>query len=182
MKTNICIHMVSSVDGFIAKPDNNMDWFETQCIYDKGVDFDDPQKTLDAIDCYIMGSKTYELALQLSKEHGWAYGDKPCVVLSNRTLPAFHPKVSFFSGDLKRLLETVHLPQYQSVWVVGGSQVVNDFLKQGLANELRISILPIILGDGLPFFDAIGFEIKLQLLDSKTYKNGMQDVHYQILK
>ncbi|WP_233578011.1 hypothetical protein [Hanamia caeni] len=73
--------MVSSLDGMIAKKDNSISWFDTSHYYDKGVDGQDPEEFLKAIDCYVMGSRTYEHALELSKSYGWAYGDKPTIVL-----------------------------------------------------------------------------------------------------
>ena len=86
MKTEnsrITIHMVSSLDGFIAKKDNSISWFDTSCNYDKGVEGQNPEEFLKKIDCYVMGSRTYELALELSKSYGWAYGDKPTIVITN---------------------------------------------------------------------------------------------------
>ena len=72
--------MVSSLDGFIAKKDNSVSWFETSDHYEKGVHEPDAAAFLKTIDCYIMGSRTYEHALELSKSYGWAYGDKPTIV------------------------------------------------------------------------------------------------------
>ena len=66
----ITVHMVSSLDGFIAKKDNSVSWFETSSEYEKGIDSEDPIEFLKTIDCYVMGSRTYELAVELSKEYG----------------------------------------------------------------------------------------------------------------
>ncbi|HMC84656.1 MAG TPA: hypothetical protein VKI61_03995, partial [Chitinophagaceae bacterium] len=77
----ITIHMVSSLDGFIAKKDNSVSWFETTDYYEKGITVENTEEFLKAIDCYVMGSNTYELAMELSKSYGWAYGDTPTIVL-----------------------------------------------------------------------------------------------------
>jgi len=71
---------------------------------------------------------------------------------------------------------------YKNVWVVGGSMTVKEFITQKLAQEIRISILPVILGDGLFYFDHIGREITLQLKDAKAYNNGMIDLCYEMVK
>src|SRR5579863_3799401 len=87
MTTNtfkITIHMVSSLDGIIAKPDNSVSWFETTDHYEKGTAGQDPTEFLKTIDCYVMGARTYEHALQLSKSYGWAYGDTPTIVLTHQ--------------------------------------------------------------------------------------------------
>lgn len=170
--------MVSSLDGFIARKDNSVSWFETSGNYEKGVDGEDPEEFLKTIDCYVMGSKTYELAVELSKEYGWAYGDKPVFVLTRRNLKSERQNIDFCSGDLNTFVNERLKPTYENVWVVGGSAVAGDFIRLKLANEIRISLLPIILGDGLPFFNQISNEQTLFLKDTKAYKNGMVELCY----
>lgn len=179
---NITIHMVSSVDGIIAKTDNSISWFNTSDKYDKGVDGQDPEEFLETIDCYVMGSKTYEHAIELSKSYGWAYGDKPTIVLTNRNLQTDRPNIKFYAGDLNKLVNERLKPTYKNVWVVGGAKLAKDIIRQKLANEIRISILPIILGEGLLFFNHIGQEQALHLKDTKAYKNGMIELCYEIIK
>lgn len=174
--------MVSSLDGLIAKKDNSISWFETSNIYDKGVDVEDPEEFLKTIDCYVMGSKTYEHALELSKEHGWAYGEKPTIVLTNRNLQSNRQNIEFCSGDLGKFVNDQLKPRYKNVWVVGGSLLTKHIIQLKLADEIRVSILPVILGDGLPFFDHIGLEQALHLKDIKAYKNGMVELCYEIKK
>lgn len=185
MKTNkfkLTIHMVSSLDGIIAKKDNSVSWFETSSHYEKGVDGEDPKEFLKSIDCYVMGSKTYEFALDLSKDYGWAYGDKPTIVLTNRKLQTDRQNIEFYSGDLIKIVNERLKPKFKNVWIVGGSALTRDMIRLKLADEIRISILPIILGDGLPFFDQTGLELPLQLTDSKAYKNGMVELCYKVIK
>jgi len=78
--------MVASVDGFIASRDNSVGWFETADTYEKGVSGEGGEEVLKAIDCYVMGARTYEHALELSRDYGWAYGDTPTVVVTHRNL------------------------------------------------------------------------------------------------
>ena len=101
----VTIHMVSSLDGFIASKDNSVSWFETSDYYEKGVGEPDVEAFLKTIDCYVMGSHTYEHAVKLSKSYGWVYGDIPTIVLSHRNLPVERKTVSIFSGDLHKLEE-----------------------------------------------------------------------------
>jgi dihydrofolate reductase len=174
--------MVSSLDGIIARKDNSVSWFETSSTYEKGVVGEDPVEFLKTIDSYVMGSKTYELALKLSKDYGWAYGDKPTIVLTNRNLQTDRPNIEFYSGDLSKFVNERLKPKYENVWVVGGSTLTRDFIRLKLADEIRVSILPIILGDGLPFFNQIGQEQTLNLKDTKAYKNGMVELCYELKK
>jgi len=180
----ITIHMVSSLDGYIAKKDNSVSWFETTDNYEKGanVTAQDAEEFLKTIDCYIMGSGTYEHALELSKSYGWVYGDVPTVVLTRRKLPVDRQNIEIYSGDLVKLVNERLKPNYKNVWLVGGAKLVKDFIRLNLADEIRQSILPVILGDGTPFFDQIGQEQALHLKDVTAYKNGMVELCYEIRK
>lgn len=174
--------MVSSLDGFIAKKDNSVSWFETSSDFPKGVSGQDAEEFLKTIDCYVMGSSTYMHALELSRSYGWAYGDKPTIVVTGRSLPSERGNIEFYSGDLNKLVDERLKPNYRNVWVVGGAALVKNFLQLNLADEIRISILPIILGDGTLFFDYIGQEKLLNLKDVTAYKNGMVELVYRIRK
>ena len=180
----ITIHMVSSLDGYIAKKDNSISWFETADNYGKGVNVTEQEAAefLKTIDCYVMGSRTYEHALELSKSYGWAYGDVPTIVLTHRKRPVDKPNIETYSGDLNKLVNERLKPKYNNVWLVGGAMLAKDFIRLNLADEIRQSILPIILGDGMPFFDQIGKEQALHLKDVTAYKNGMVELVYEIKK
>jgi dihydrofolate reductase len=175
----VTIHMVSSIDGIIAKKDNSVSWFETSDYYDKGVSEQDPEEFLKTIDCYVMGSHTYEHALELSEKYGWAYGDVPTIVLTHRILPVDRKNIEFYSGDLNKLVNENLKPKYRNVWVVGGAMLVKEFIRSKLADQIRLSILPIMLGDGTLFFDHIGQEQAWHLKDVTAYKNGMVELCYE---
>lgn len=178
----LTLHMVSSLDGIIAKKDNSISWFEASSRFEKGVTGQDPVEFLKTIDCYVMGSRTYELALELSKSYGWAYGDTPTIVITSRKLASDRKNIEFYSGDLNKLVNDRLKPKYRNVWLVGGAALARDFIRLKLTDEVRVSILPIILGDGLLFFDHIGKEQALELKDVTAYKNGMVELWYEIKK
>ncbi len=176
----LTIHMVSSLDGMISKKDNSISWFETTDSYEKGVSGQDPEAFLKTIDCYVMGAKTYEHALALSKNYGWAYGDTPTIVVTHRNLPVERKNIEFYSGDLNTLVNERLKPNYKNVWLVGGAVLAKDFIQLKLAHEIRMTILPVILGDGMPFFEKTGQEQALHLKDVTAYKNGMLELCYEI--
>jgi len=171
--------MVASLDGFIAKKDNDISWMHSTDRYEQGIV---PTKEfiaefLKSIDCYVMGSKTYEHALEL----GWAYGDTPVVVLTHRNLPNSRTTVEFYSGDLNKLVNDRLKPNFKNIWVVGGAMVAKDFVRLGLVNDIRMSIMPVLLGDGLLFFDYLGKEQRLHLKNTTAYKDGMVELHYELI-
>jgi dihydrofolate reductase len=176
--------MVSSLDGIIAKKDNSVSWFETFDYYEKGVAVteQDAAEFLKTIDCYVMGARTYEHALELSKSYGWAYGDTPTIVLTHRDLPIDRPNIEIYSGDLNKLVNERLKPNYRNVWLAGGAMLAKDFIRLKLADEIRLSVMPIILGDGTLFFDHIGQEQALHLKDVTVYKSGMVELLYEMRK
>jgi len=172
--------MVSSLDGFVSRHDESIEWLATTHNYEKGVEGTDAAEFLKSIDCYVMGAHTYELAIRLSKVHGWPYGDTPTIVLTQRELPSERDSVSFFSGDIEALTKHTLNPRFRNAWVVGGPIVAGAFLRQRLADELKITILPILLGDGKPFFQELPLEQRLHLHDVVAYRNGMVELTYRI--
>ena len=178
----LTIHMVASLDGMVAKKDNSVSWFETSDYYEKGITGQDPTEFLKTIDCYVMGSRTYEHALELSKSYGWAYGDTPTIVVTHRNLPIERTNIETFSGDLNKLVNEHLKPNYKNVWLVGGPMLAKDFIRLQLADVIRLSILPIILGYGTPFFNHIEQEHALHLKEVTAYKNGMVELCYEVKK
>jgi dihydrofolate reductase len=175
MKSKVTLHVVSSLDGFIAKKDNSVSWLDSPGdVYEKGGANEGAEEVVESIDCYVVGSRTYEHALEL----GWPYGDTPTVVVTNRKLPCTRTSVEFYSGDLSRLIERL-APQYKNIWVVGGAILSQSFLKLGLVDEIRLMIAPVLLGDGLHLFGNSGSEQRWHLKDVVAYKNGFVELSYR---
>ena len=167
--------MVSSLDGFIAKNDNSVSWLNSSGdVYERGVSEDSAEEVVNAIECFVLGSRTYEHALQL----GWPYGDTPTVVVTNRELPSTRKSVEWYSGDLKRLVDETLAPRYGNIWLVGGAILCQSFLKLGLVDEIRLSIAPILLGDGLRLFGNSSAEKRWHLKDVVAYKTGIVELLY----
>ncbi len=176
-RATITLHVVASLDGFIAKKDNSISWMDSSGeVYEKGVT-EDGAEAIESIDCYVLGSRTYEHALQL----GWPYGDTPTIVLTNRKLPSTRKSVEFYSGDLKTFADKILAPRYGNVWVVGGAMLGQSFLRLGLVDEIRLMIAPVTLGDGLSLFGDSGTEQRWNLKNVVGYKNGYVELAYRRL-
>ena len=175
MRSTVTLHVVSSLDGFIAKKDNSVSWMDSSGdVYERGIT-DDGAEIIPSIDCYVLGSRTYEHALQL----GWPYGDTPTVVVTNRELPCTRDSVEFYSGDLERLVSEILAPRYRNIWMVGGAMLGQSFLRLGLVDEIRLMIAPVTLGEGLHLFGDAGIEQKWQLKNVVGYKNGYVELSYK---
>lgn len=180
--SRVTIHMVASLDGFIARRDGGVDWLETADRFEGGVTMTPElvQDVLASIDCYVMGSHTYELALQFeAKGMGWVYGRTPTVVLTSRALTTARDTVSFFHGDVAELLGRLRT-RHQGIWVVGGGAVCGEVLRRRLADEVRYSVVPIAIGDGVPFFAGLDGDVPLHLVESTAYVNGMVALRYEV--
>lgn len=173
------LHVVASLDGFIARNDNSVSWLDSPGdAYEAGVTLGDAEveEALEAIDCYVLGSRTYEHALRL----GWPYGDTPTVVVTSRELQATRESVECYSGDLERLVDEILGPRYENVWLVGGAELCQSFLGLGLVDRIVLSIAPVMLGDGLRLFGVVGNERRLRLKDVVAYKTGFVELSYEI--
>ena len=178
-KSRVTIHMVASLDGYIARKDGSVDWLETSDKFEGG-DTMAPE-FLKTIDCYVMGSRTYETALDFeAKGLGWSYGDKPTFVLTSRELRKARDTVEFYSGELALLVDERLKPNFRSIWFVGGGEVSGECLRLGLADEVRYSIMPILIGDGISFFDRLDEDVALHLVEVKTYESGMVALRYEV--
>ena len=175
--------MVASLDGYIARKDGSVDWLETSDEFAGGQTMDAASIAafLETIDCYVMGSRTYETALGFeAKGLGWSYGDKPVFVLTSRELPRARDTVEFYSGDLERFVNGRLRAAFRSIWFVGGGALSGNCLRLGLADEVRYSIVPIVIGEGIPFFDCLGRDVRLHLAEVTPYSNGIVELRYDV--
>jgi dihydrofolate reductase len=175
--------MAASLDGFIARKDGSVDWLETADEFPGGETLEPEfvEAFLKTIDCYVMGSRTYETAIGFeAKGLGWAYGDKPTFILTSRDLPRTRETVEFYSGDLTQFVNGKLRPAFRNIWFVGGGLVCGECLRLGLADEVVYSVLPIVIGDGIRFFEGLDRDVALHLVEVKAYKTGTVELRYNI--
>lgn len=171
--------MVSSLDGFIAKHDNSVSWMDTPgSVYESGVSMSEEEVAtfVKSIDCYVLGSHTYEHALEL----GWPYGDTPVIVVTTRKWAeaSTRKNIEFYSGDLKTLVDEKLAPRYRNIWLVGGAILSRRFLELGLVDQITLTIAPVLLGEGLRLFDGSLKEKRWDLKKVTSYKNGFVELSY----
>ena len=175
--SRVTLHVVSSLDGFIARKDNSVSWLsDGGKVYEPGVSIsaEEAAAFVKSIDCYVLGSRTYEHALEL----GWPYGDTPTVVVTGRNLPPARKSVELYSGDLRALVDEKLAPRYRNIWLVGGAILSQRFLELGLVDEIRLTIAPVLLGDGLRLFGGSLTEERWDLKNVVAYKNGFVELSY----
>ncbi|MFN8343073.1 MAG: dihydrofolate reductase family protein [Cyclobacteriaceae bacterium] len=121
-----------------------------------------------------MGSRTYEHALALSRDHGWAYG-KPTVVLTPGVCRR-QTSMSSSTAVFRRLVNEQLRPRFGHVWVAGGAITASEFICLQLVDELRISILPVLLGGGRSFLSPQHWRIRSPR--AVACRNGMVELRY----
>src|SRR6059058_270824 len=132
--SHVTIHMAASLDGFIARRDGSVDWLETSDKFEGGETMDPGfvEAFLKTIDCYVMGSHTYETAMRFeAKGLGWSYGDTPTFVLTHRDLPRIRDTIELCAGDLAQIVNERLRPAFRNIWLVGGSVTAAECLRLG---------------------------------------------------
>lgn len=172
-RPKISVYIAASIDGYIARKDNSLDWMDRVGGFDEDYGF---KSFLDSIDTLIIGRKTYEIATTVPDP----YPGKRVIVLS-RSLSAVREGMELYHGELGQLVEKLHQEGANHIWVDGGL-TISQFLAAQLVDTMTLSIIPLILGDGLPLFNVIGREIPCRLLSSQGYASGLVQLHYEIIK
>jgi dihydrofolate reductase len=175
--SRVTLHMVSSLDGFIARKDNSVSWLDVNgSVYEAGISVSEEEAAsfVKAIDCYVLGSRTYEHALEL----GWPYGDTPTIVVTGREWRPARESVEFYSGDLETLVHMKLAPRFRNIWLAGGAMLCQRFLELGLVDEIRLTLAPVLLGDGLRLFGGFLTEERWDLKNVVAYKNGFVELLY----
>lgn len=166
------VYIAASLDGFIARANGAIDWLEV--VNRDGEDYG--FKTFfDSVDVMVMGRKTYETALSFDQ---WHYAGKRVVVLTHQALEARHGE-TFYAGDLKALVERLAAEGARHVYVDGGA-VIAQFLAAKLVDHVTVSIIPVLLGEGIPLTPKIGSDVALNLIDHEAFESGLVQLHYAV--
>lgn len=181
--SSVTIHMAASLDGFVARADGSIDWMETNDDFAAGEALEPAtvEQFLQTIDCYVPGARTYETAAAFAAQDlGWAYGGTPTFALPHRELPRARPSVEFVAGDLSELVERSLRLRFRSTWFVGGPTLCAECLRLGLADELRVSVLPVVLGTGLSLLHGLERTVALHLVEVKAYRKGIVALRHEV--
>jgi dihydrofolate reductase/GNAT superfamily N-acetyltransferase len=174
-RPKISIYIAVSIDGYIARRDGSLDWLDRVGGFgDEDYGF---QGLLESVDVVILGRKTYEVAASVSD---WPYTGKRIIVLSH-SLQSVREEAELFRGDVNALISQLHSEGIQHIWVDGGV-TISQFLDLQIIDFMTLSVIPMILGSGIPLFGAIAREIPCRLISSQSYPSGLAQLHYEVVK
>lgn len=178
----ISVYIATSLDGFIARENGDLDWLPGSDGGgdDAGEDYG-YHEFMESVDVLVMGRHTFEKVLGFGE---WAYGKTKVVVLSSKGIEipeAIKETVESRSCSPVELVEELHQSGAKHLYIDGG-KTIQGFLKAGLIDELIITTVPVLIGKGLPLFGALEQDIKLQLIESRSFEKGFVQSKYKILK
>lgn len=179
MDIKCSVFIAASLDGYIARPDGDIEWLhrpEYEAAELNGVTYESFIATVDAL---VMGRKTLEKVLSFPE---WPYEGTPVIALSRQHLqiPAhLEGKVEVMAGDVTTLLATLAERGMRHLYIDGG-QTIQAFLDSGLINELIITRIPVLLGQGIPLFSQIGSEHELRHVGTYVSDNGFVQSRYEV--
>ena len=174
----ITLYIAASLDGYIARTDGSIDWLENESYIIKGEDFG-YKKFMRTVDTTLMGNNTYKVVMGLNMP--FPYSDKTNFVFSrsvaakkdNNAVQFIQKHITSFVNDLKQ-------QEGKTIWLIGGGQINTLLWNAGLIDEVIITYIPVVLGEGIPLFAKVPEEKKVNLVESKIYANGFVQVKYNV--
>ena len=112
----------------------------------------------------------------------WSYGDVPTFVVTHRELPVSKENIRLYTGDLVKLVKEVIPPEYENIWLVGGAALAQEFVRLGLVDEIRLSVIPVLLGNGVSLFGNSGPGSALHLTGVTAFKTGIVELWYDVVR
>lgn len=174
------VYMATSADGFIAKPDGDIEWLHRPEYAFSGGDGLSYDEFISTVDALVMGRNTFEKVLTFGE---WPYENISVSVLSTGELNVpdhLRTKVKTDSGAPKELVARLASEGKRHLYIDGG-ETIRRFLQARLIGEITITQIPILLGEGIPLFNATGIEAPLKLLGTTAYDNGLVQFRYEVI-
>jgi dihydrofolate reductase len=178
-------YAAATLDGYIADPDDGIEWLTG---YQGSYEGDDAEAMkgsygdfYEGVGALVMGSTTYEWVLDHVDE--WPYSEKPTWVLSSRGLPQPRggDEVKVVNAPVTELYdEMIAAAGDRDLWVIGGGNVASQFADEGLLDEILVTVVPVVLGEGKPLFDRRVPGGPMQLAGTRTWDTGMVELRYEI--
>lgn len=175
-RPKITAYIATSIDGYIARKDGSLDWLDRVGGFEDDYGF---HALLDSVDAVILGRKTYEIASSVA-EAEWPYKGKRVVVLSS-SLQSVKKEAELFSGNVTQLVSQLHAEGIKHIWIDGGVTIC-QFLDAEMVDHITLSVIPILLGTGVPLFNSAGKELSCHLVSSQSYPSGLVQLRYNITK
>jgi dihydrofolate reductase len=185
-------YCAATLDGYIADANDEIDWLTGYQGSYEGEDAEPGpmsgggsyERFYEGVGALVSGSVTYEFVLEQIRGGGsWPYAGKPCWVLSSRDQPIPEQEdadVRIVRGEVIELYDEMLASAGEgNLWVVGGGNVASQFADAGLLDELHLTVVPVVLGEGKPLLNR-GLPEPLQLSGTRAFETGMVELRYEV--
>lgn len=174
METNrkLILYIAMSLDGYIAKPNDDLSFLSV--VEKEGEDYGHAD-FVSTIDTVIMGRKTYDW---VTKQVDFPHAEKNAFILTRTARPRIGNTV-FYTGALSDLVRKLKVEEGQNIFCDGGAEVVNELLMNDLIDEFIISVIPVLVGNGIKLFKDGRPEQKLKLVSVKSFDTGLTQLHFK---
>jgi dihydrofolate reductase len=170
----LILYISCSLDGFIAKPGDDLSFLDKVQVEGEDYGYHDFISSVDAV---IVGRKTYDWVIGQGYEY--PHKDKESYIIT-REEKAKDGNITFYNRDLTRLVNTLKAKPGKNIFCDGGSALANMLFKQNLIDEVILSVIPVILGNGTALFETGIPEKELELVSSQSFKTGLVQLHYKM--
>ena len=172
--SKLILYIAMSLDGYIAKPGDDLSFLEL--VEKDGEDYG-YSDFISSVDAVIMGRKTYDWVMKQVCE--FPHTDKETYIIT-RSKRDSQGRINFYNGNLRELVVSLKNKKGKNIFCDGGAEIVNELLKEELIDELIISVIPVLVGDGIKLFQDERPEQILKLISVQSYDTGLVQLHYQI--
>jgi dihydrofolate reductase len=174
-RRNVIVHIATSADGYIARPDGDVDWLTSRPA---PAGFYGMNAFMKSIDTTLLGRKTYEVSLRL----GAAFGSKSRTIVFSRQAPPpkAPPGVEFVSDPIAPFVRRLREQKGKGIWLMGGGELIASFLDQQAIDEFVISVVPVFIGDGIPLIARRHRHVPLDLQSIERFDDGLVQLHYRV--
>src|SRR5204863_5427363 len=172
---NVIVHIATSADGYIARPDGDLEWLTSRPA-PKG--FYGMNAFMKSVDTKVLGRKTYEVSLRM----GAKFDSKSrTIVFSRHATPADAPLgVEFVNGAIGPFVSRLREQPGKDIWLMGGGDLIASFLDEQAIDEFVISVAPVFIGDGIPLIARRYREVSLDLHSTQRFEDGLVQLHYRV--
>ncbi len=181
MTRKIVVYIAASVDGYIARPDGDVEWLNRRPRIDYGM-----RQFYRTIDTILMGRKTYDWGIRYARKHRLKSGvfDTKLAnyVFSRKPRRRAAPGVEFVSEPVKAFARRLRATPGKQIWMMGGGELIASFLDAGEIDEFDIHVIPVLIGKGIPLVAPRHRDVPLRLIASTKYPDGVVRLHYEVLK
>ena len=172
----IIVHIASSADGYIARADGDMEWLTNRPAPEGFYGMNAFMKTVDT---KVLGRKTYEESLKLGAKFD---GKDRTIVFSHQAPPPGVPRsVEFVNEAIGKFVEKLRAQPGKDIWLMGGGEIIAAFLDAKAIDEFVISVVPVFIGDGIPLIARRHRHVKLELLSSDRFEDGLVQLRYRVI-